>query len=83
MEYRKSSSSSRKGEKKKYLKVCPESWKSFIPSIVTMDGVFEYKAQLLMKHLVHILSKKWACHMSYEQNYITTMMIIGMVYATH
>eukprot|EP00957_Ditylum_brightwellii_P024887 1881857-Ditylum_brightwellii.AAC.1 len=36
-----------------------------------------------MKQLARALSKKWACHMSYGLNYITTMMSIAVVRATH
>eukprot|EP00957_Ditylum_brightwellii_P121529 9269118-Ditylum_brightwellii.AAC.1 len=54
-----------------------------MPFVMTVDGVFGHKAQLLMQQLAHVLSNTWTCHMSYALNYITTMLSIAVVRATH
>eukprot|EP00957_Ditylum_brightwellii_P201159 15324330-Ditylum_brightwellii.AAC.1 len=70
-------------KKDKYLKLCMEQRKDFIPFVCIVDGVLAHEAKMTLKQIAQTLAKKWSYHHSHAQNYVNMMTSVAIVCATH
>eukprot|EP00980_Cylindrotheca_fusiformis_P010772 scaffold2440_cov108-Cylindrotheca_fusiformis.AAC.3 len=72
-----------KTKKKKYLKACLQQRRSFVPFVVSTDGLLGPEAQMFMKKLAADLSVRWDQPKSMVTNFIRARLGIAILRATH
>ena len=74
---------SEKEKKQKCQKKCFEHRRTFVPFIVSVDGMFAPEAVNTMKHLAQLLSNKWRLPTSVTLHYVKSRMSVAVVRATN
>eukprot|EP00980_Cylindrotheca_fusiformis_P005268 scaffold1123_cov56-Cylindrotheca_fusiformis.AAC.4 len=73
-----------KTKKKKYLKACLQQRRSFVPFVVSTDGLLDGpEAQMFVKKLAADLSIRWDQPKSVVTNFIRARLGIAILRATH
>eukprot|EP00980_Cylindrotheca_fusiformis_P010882 scaffold2471_cov155-Cylindrotheca_fusiformis.AAC.4 len=72
-----------KKKKKKYLKACLQQRRSFVPFVVSTDGLLGPEAQMFVKKLAADLSVRWDQPKSVVTNFIRARLGIAILRATH
>ena len=67
----------------KYLAPCLEQRRSFIPFVVSTDGLLGYEASNLLKHISSRLAKKWNKQYSVIQGFVKARMTLAIIRASH
>jgi len=74
---------SEKEKKQKHQKKCFEHRRTFVPFVVSVDGMFAPEAVNTMKHLAQLLSEKWRLPTSVTLHYVKSRMSVAVVRATN
>ena len=72
-----------KEKKKKYLQACLAQRRHFAPFVVSTDGMIGKEAKTLLRKLSHLLADKWEKPYHEVCGYVTALMSIAIVRATH
>ena len=72
-----------RAKKKKYLASCLEQRRSFIPFVVSADGLLGREASFLLQRLSALLAEKWGKSYSEVCGFVRARMSIAVVRATH
>ena len=70
-------------KKSKYLQSCLKQRRSFVPFVVSTDGMLSYEANNLIKQLAKKLAEKWSLHYSQICGLIRARVSIAIARATH
>ena len=72
-----------RAKKKKYLASCLEQRRSFIPFVVSADGLLGREASFLLQRLSALLAEKWDKPYSEVCGFVRARMSVAVVRATH
>ena len=70
-------------KKKKYLQACLAQRQHFAPFVVSTDGMLSKESKTLLKKLSSLLADKWEKPYHEVCGYVTALMSIAIVRATH
>ena len=72
-----------KQKKAKYLKACFDQRRTFVPFVVSVDGLISKEAQTQLQRLSAILAEKWERPYSVVCSYVRAQMSFAILRATH
>ena len=72
-----------KQKKTKYLEACLEQRRSFVPFVISTDGMLGFEANNLIRRLAQKLAAKWQRPYSVVCGFVRTRISIAIARATH
>jgi hypothetical protein len=72
-----------KEKKKKYLNACLDQQRSFVPFVVSTDGLLGREAKNLVKHIALRPTSKWQRHYSVIRGFVNARINLAILRATN